>query len=83
MIRKGNSLFLTANSYKDLILLTILLCFFTKSLINCDEINPYKVLGVSRNANEKQIRNAYRNLAKDWYFILLFLKKTVSFLNGL
>ena len=28
------------------------------------QINPYKVLGVSRNADEKQIRIAYKKLAK-------------------
>lgn len=28
------------------------------------QINPYRVLGVSRNADEKQIRIAYKKLAK-------------------
>lgn len=36
--------------------------------VNSDsQINPYKVLGLSKNANEKQIRNAYKKLAKDWH----------------
>ena len=30
-------------------------------------INPYKVLGLARNADERQIRNAYRKLAKEWH----------------
>ena len=30
-------------------------------------INPYKVLGLSRNADERQIRNAYRKMAKEWH----------------
>lgn len=32
-----------------------------------DDINPYRVLGVSRNADEKEIKVAYRKLAKDWH----------------
>lgn len=31
------------------------------------DINPYKILGVPRNADEKQIKMAYRKLAKDWH----------------
>ena len=31
------------------------------------DFNPYKVLNVARNADDKQIRNAYRRLAKDWH----------------
>ena len=31
------------------------------------DINPYKVLGVPRNADERQIKVAYRKLAKDWH----------------
>ncbi|CAF0926373.1 unnamed protein product, partial [Brachionus calyciflorus] len=34
---------------------------------NCADINPYQVLGVSRNADEKQIRDAYRKSAKHWH----------------
>src|ERR671917_1804625 len=30
-----------------------------------DQINYYKVLGVSRNASRSEIRNAYRRLAKE------------------
>ena len=30
-------------------------------------INPYKVLGISRNSDEKEIKTAYRNLAKHWH----------------
>lgn len=31
------------------------------------DINPYKILGVGRNADEKEIRNAYKKLAKNWH----------------
>ena len=31
------------------------------------DFNPYKELGVSRNADEKQIKNAYRKMAKQWH----------------
>ena len=30
-------------------------------------MNPYEVLGVDRNANEKTIRSAYRRLARQWH----------------
>jgi DnaJ family protein C protein 16 len=37
-------------------------------IVNCgSDINPYQVLGVSRNADDKTIKNAYRKLAKDWH----------------
>lgn len=37
-------------------------------LTNCDsDINPYKELGVSRNAGDKEIKNSYRKLAKKWH----------------
>jgi len=53
--------------YKVSILSTFLICIYLLTPHDCEEINPYKVLGLPRNANEKQIRNAYRNLAKDWH----------------
>ena len=52
---------------KVLIFSIFLICIYSAIQIYCDEINPYKVLGLPRNSNEKQIRNAYRNLAKDWH----------------
>ena len=30
-------------------------------------MNPYEVLGVDRNANEKTIKAAYRKLARKWH----------------
>ena len=35
--------------------------------VNSDaDINPYKILGVSRSAGEKEIKNVYRKMAKEW-----------------
>lgn len=37
-------------------------------IVTCnDDINPYSELGVSRSASDKEIRNAYRKLAKKWH----------------
>lgn len=32
-----------------------------------DNLNPYRELGVTRTANDKQIKNAYRKMAKLWH----------------
>lgn len=49
--------------------LTILILINVIFIHICDaaDMNPYKVLGIPRNADEKHIRNAYRKLAKDWH----------------
>lgn len=31
------------------------------------EKNYYKILGVQRNANQKEIKKAYRDMALEWY----------------
>ena len=48
----------------------LLILILANCLLNAygaDDINPYKILGVPRNADDKVIRNAYRKLAKDWH----------------
>ena len=52
--------------FNFLVFLLFFICIYHTRSLNCEDINPYKVLGIPRNANDKQIRNAYRNLAKDW-----------------
>ena len=45
----------------------VLLICMVLSVVNSDaDINPYKILGVSRNAGEKEIKNVYRKMAKEW-----------------
>lgn len=45
------------------------------------QINPYKILGLQRNANEKQIRNAYRKLAKGKSRVFQAKKKNFNLLT--
>ena len=48
-------------------LLLFLIVFIWINLVDSNQqhqINPYKILGLPRNANEKAIRNAYKKLAK-------------------
>jgi len=53
--------------YRNSFLLIVIFVFFLQSIVNGgDNINPYKILGIGRNADEKTIRNAYRKLAKEW-----------------
>lgn len=50
--------------------------------VNSDsQINPYKVLGLSKNANEKQIRNAYKKLAKGNLFLKYHLFFVILLIN--
>ncbi len=44
----------------------VILIFVFQSTVKTSDINPYNILGISRNADEKTIRNAYRKLAKEW-----------------
>ena len=40
--------------------------FFLASICNCS-LDPYKILNVPKNADSKQIRSAYKALAKEWH----------------
>lgn len=48
---------------------TLSLLIFLSSLLSIvlAEADYYKILGVDRNADEKQIRNAYRQLSKKYH----------------
>jgi hypothetical protein len=52
--------------YLNSFLLIVIFFFILQSAVTGGDLNPYKVLGISRNADEKTIRNAYRKLAKEW-----------------
>ncbi|CAF4314234.1 unnamed protein product, partial [Rotaria socialis] len=48
----------------------IIICFvlgFYYLSANQNDFNPYDVLGVSRTASDKEIRQAYKKLAKHWH----------------
>lgn len=50
---------------KELLLAFI---FINNLVVNlCSDIDPYHILGVPRNSNERQIKDAYRKKAKDWH----------------
>jgi DnaJ-class molecular chaperone len=48
------------------IFICFLLCQSNLSADNTD-FNPYDVLGLSRKASEKDIRQAYKKLARHWH----------------
>ena len=66
MILKAAHRFLKCTCSKYTILISFIFVIYLISLSNCEDLNPYKVLGVPRNADDKHIKNAYRKLAKDW-----------------
>lgn len=57
--------------FKLFFLTVLFICYILVGnflLINCEDVgDPYKILDVPRNADDKMIRNAYRRLAKDWH----------------
>jgi DnaJ-class molecular chaperone len=54
--------------YRRLVSIVLLVLSLIASLTICSgDFNPYDVLGVSRNADEREIKNAYRKLAKHWH----------------
>ncbi len=48
------------------ILIYCLLCLWNLSANNND-FNPYDVLGLTRTATDKEIRQAYKKLARHWH----------------
>ncbi|RNA15524.1 dnaJ -like protein [Brachionus plicatilis] len=52
--------------FEKIFLLALALC--ENFVVNfCSDIDPYHTLGVSRNADERKIKDAYRKKAKDWH----------------
>lgn len=51
----------------SLLIFASLACLVFITQQNGPDINPYKELGVSRNAGEKEIKNSYRKQAKKWH----------------
>lgn len=50
---------------KILFILTLL--FQYQCTASNKDFDPYKILGLSRTADEKEIRQAYKKLAKHWH----------------
>ena len=48
------------------IVIYFIFCFYNLSA-NDKDFNPYTILGLSRSASEKEIRQAYKKLAKHWH----------------
>ena len=47
--------------------LLLMMCFLmTLNAMTSDPFDPYAVLGVKRDASEKDIRRAYKALARKW-----------------
>ena len=46
--------------------LLILVLFLLFSFCDC-KLEPYRILGVDRQASTQEIRKAYKNLAKEWH----------------
>jgi curved DNA-binding protein CbpA len=44
----------------------IIICFINLSVAQND-FNPYEILGLSRTASDKEIRQEYKKLAKYWH----------------
>ena len=55
-----------------LIIYFVLIIFYTQYSFSNINFDPYKVLGLSRGADEREIKNAYRKLAKHWLVFIIF-----------
>lgn len=55
------------NSGNCLLIIIFIFAGCLAQLTLAADINPYKILGVPRNADDKQIKKAYRELARDWH----------------
>ncbi|CAF4131130.1 unnamed protein product [Adineta steineri] len=48
------------------VIIYFIFCFYNLSA-NDSNFNPYETLGLSRTASDKDIRQAYKKLAKQWH----------------
>ena len=55
------------NNYHFMDIKYIVLLVVIWNVVKADE-DLYKVLGVDRSASPKTIKQAYKNLAKEWYY---------------
>nr|XP_020448655.1 dnaJ homolog subfamily C member 16-like isoform X2 [Monopterus albus] len=57
----------TNRNHQTLILAIFLLLLSAQLVKTASEYDPYKILGVSRSANQPEIKRAYKNLAREWH----------------
>lgn len=48
-------------------ILIYFLLYFSNISTNQNDFDPYKTLGISRTASDKEIRQSYKKLAKYWH----------------
>ena len=51
--------------------LVLFVIILSAGLFECS-LNPYKTLSVSKSASQKEIKRAYKKLAREWYVFLCY-----------